>query len=112
MTGKLDEISAEIGALKAITATLTRLFERHCDDDDRRHDENLKTLREINESVRALQPLAKTVALMEPIVRNYQISHLKLTGALGLAALILTTIGWLIEGLLGHAAGWLIDKLH
>lgn len=112
MTGKLDEISAAIGGLQATTESLTKQFEKHCSDDSERHRENLETLRQINESVRALQPLAKTVALMEPIVRNYEISRWKLTGALGLVVTILTVVGWLIEGLIGRAGGWLIDKLH
>jgi hypothetical protein len=119
MTGKLDEISQAIGGLQATTDGLAKQLDVHCVDDRHRHEDNLQTLREINEqirevneSVRALQPLAETVALMKPIVDGYEISRWKLTGALGLGVAILTVIGWLIEGLIGRAAGWLIDKLH
>src|ERR1700722_2686237 len=75
MTGKLDEISQAIGGLQATTDGLAKQLDVHCDDDRRRHEDNLQSLREIteqirdvNESVRALQPLAETVALMKPIV--------------------------------------------
>lgn len=119
MTGKLDEISQAIGGLQATTDGLGRQIEVHCDDDRHRHEDNLQSLREITEqirdvnaSVQALQPLTQTVALMQPIVSKYEQSRLKLTGALGLVVLILTAIGWVVEGLVGHLVGYLFGKIH
>jgi hypothetical protein len=93
MAGKLDEISASIGELRATTVSLGKLLDRHCDDDERRHLENLGTLREIKET---LQPLA--------------ISHWKRAGAIGLALASLGGVAWLLEQAIGVAVAWVFHR--
>ncbi len=107
MAGKLDEISASIGALQATTATLTRLFDRHCQDDDRRHQENSTALREIKET---LAPLPKAVAAMEPIVNGYAISQGKKAYVIGLALTVLGVLAWILEQGISVFAGWLFHR--
>lgn len=93
MAGKLDEISASIGALQATTAALEKLLDRHCADDERRHVENVSTLREIKET---LKPLA--------------ISHWKRAGAIGLGLTLVGVIAWLLEQAIGVAAAWMFHR--
>lgn len=109
MAGKLDEISASIGELRANTKRLTELFDRHCDDDDRRHSENTATLGEIKE---ALQPLSSAVGIMQPIVAGYAVSQWKRAGAVGLAIALLTGLGWVLEALIGRMVMWAIERWH
>lgn len=114
--GKLDEISTSIGELRAGTKRLTELFDRHCDDDTRRHRENVDTLRDISKLVGDLKstmtPIASTVATMEPIVTGYAISQWKKAGALGFALSLLSVVAWLLERAIGAAVEWAIGRLH
>jgi hypothetical protein len=105
--GRLDEISASIGGLKAQMQRLTELFDRHCVDDDARHKENTGTLREIKE---ALQPLLRTVASMEPIVKAAAIAQSRRAWALGLALGALGLVAWLVEQAIAVAIGWIFHR--
>jgi hypothetical protein len=113
--GKLDEISASIGELRATTTALTRSFDRHCGDDDRRHAENVDALAAINRNLgemhNTMRPLANTVKVMEPIVAGYAISQWKRAGAVGLAVGLLSLMGLLLEKALGAAFGWAVERL-
>lgn len=93
---------------------LGRNFDQHCIDDDRRHDENVRALRELGakmtELVDVVKPLATAITIMQPIVDSYQISRWKFTGALMLAGSILTLVGWVLSlaaGKLLHLVGFL-----
>jgi hypothetical protein len=44
MPGELNEISRVIGGLEEGVRNLSRTFTQHCEDDDRRHVENLAAL--------------------------------------------------------------------
>jgi hypothetical protein len=110
MAGKLDEISRVIGQQEANVAALTKTFDQHCTDDDRRHEENLTTLRAISSELKTLNeavtPLARTVAVMKPIVDSYQITRWKMAGAFAVVSMIMWAIGSLILTLAGKAIAW------
>ena len=115
MAGALDQISQAIGSLQATSERLTELFDRHCDDDDRRHNENVERLDEIcrqnAELKAALKALTEAVSAMQPIVAGYAISRWKAAGAMSLAVALLSVLGLLLEKMLGAAGAWLLDRL-
>jgi hypothetical protein len=115
MAGKLDQISEAIGGLKATTEGLTAQFDRHCNDDDRRHRENVETLdgikTQITELKETIAPLARTVTAMEPIVAGYAISQWKKAGAFGLAIVLLSVFGWAAQLLFGKALAWALAHI-
>lgn len=104
---KLDEISLAIGELKSDTKSLDRTLTQHCDDDDRRHQENLDAIRDLTKALEPLGPLAATVATMKPIVESYQTSRLKLAGAISLAMVLLGFVGWVIEQIIASGVRWI-----
>jgi hypothetical protein len=81
---------------------LNRLFEQHCEDDDRRHVENVELLKANNE---AIKDLAQALA---PIAANYKLTkrRLALVASMGLAVLI--GLSWAVEAGLKWAIGWLL----
>jgi hypothetical protein len=111
MTGKLDEISRVIGGMEQKVGGLKESFDQHCLDDDRRHTENTHSLRGIEQAVseltQTIKPLAKAVAAMQPVVEGYQITRWKIAGALGLAAVLVGSFGWLVLKLAGQALLWM-----
>lgn len=114
MSNQLDQVSEAIGALRASMRAVGDSLDRHCDDDDRRHRENIEALRENNRAIAELSgvltPLAKTVAGMQPIVASYQTSRLKLTGALGLALVLLGGVTWLAEQVIINGIKWFFGQ--
>lgn len=112
--GKLDEISRAIGALEQSTSQMTKLFDRHCEDDSLRHNENLQTLAEVNENVSDLKSevkaLTAAVGQMQPLVAGYAISRWKAAGAMSLAVAILSVLGFLLEKIIEAAVTWLITR--
>lgn len=115
MTVKLDEISRAIGALEASTKGLQGSFDKHCLDDDRRHNENIAVQREANESIRKLTevvtPLALAVDAMRPAVANYQASRFKLIGAAGVVMLLLGFVVWALQLAANTAIQYAIKRL-
>jgi hypothetical protein len=122
MPGMLDQISQAIGALQSTTERLTELFDRHCEEDNRRddqnarrHEENVERFDELarqNAELKAgLKQLTDAVSAMQPVVAGYAISRMKAAGAMSLAIAVLSIIGLLLEKMLGAAAGWLLDRL-
>ena len=109
--GKLDEISVAIGGLQSDTANLGETFQQHCLDDDRRHAENITTLRGIQDEMRklndVLRPIADKVAVMGPIVDGFQISRLKIAGGLSVVVFILMGLGWLVASIAGEVIKWI-----
>lgn len=112
MPGEVDQVSQQLGNLDGRFAGLQRSFDDHCAADDRRHSENIGTMREISASLTLLNqtmaPLVAAVAEMRPIVTELNASRLKQAGAIGLAVMLLSILGLalgkLIEG--GAAAIW------
>jgi len=107
MATESHEISRAIGALEASVALLTKLFDRHCDDDEARHKENQavakETIKEITALRLALQPLAASIGVMRPIVDSFQLTRSKMAAwaSIGLTAIAL--VGWAIEAIVKWA---------
>lgn len=123
MPDRPGEFSRAIGALEATTAALAKSFDRHCDDDDRRHSENLQQLRHIadrlGESSRQIaalaetvKPLAKTVAAMEPVVANWNFTRGKIAAWGGIGLCVLAFLGWVVEALVKAAATWMLSRFN
>jgi hypothetical protein len=92
---------------------LTKLFEQHCKDDDRRHDENVALLKANTEAVAAqnkmLERLAGRVDLMSPggnVLSRKQFAALAVIGT-G----VMVVVGWMIEAAVKWAIGWLIGTI-
>lgn len=113
VTGELHQISRVIGNLEAGVDGLRRTFEQHAHDDDRRHEENVTTLRSIARQVgelnECLTPLAKTVKEMEPVLTAIQTSRLKLAGAFGLLAVLATGFVWVLSKTISSIVPWLLS---
>lgn len=101
MTGKLDEISAAIGEMRAdvrgarkdVTDLKGDVTENRRIA-DRRHEENKDKFDEINET---LIPLAKTVANMKPIVDNYQVTRAQTAAVIATLTGLAAGVWWLIS---------------
>lgn len=113
MAGKLDEISRVIGQQEQATRGLSESFDRHCDDDDRRHNENLRALKDIAGELRKLsdcvRPLASTVAIMKPVVDGYQVTRWKAIGAIAAVSVFFAVIGWAMSLIVGKAFAWALS---
>jgi hypothetical protein len=78
------------GTMRALKESF---FDKHSDDDDRRHQENIGALRAntaaIETLARALEAVAQRVAVMGPIVDGYQMTKSRLAAwaSIGLSAL-------------------------
>lgn len=111
MPGRMDEISRSIGGLEEGVSGLRRTFDQHCQDDDKRHHENVSNLRELMEKMdelkEAVTPLVSTVAIMKPIVDGYQISRWKLAGVVSFVGILLTVFGWLISAGAAKMLHWI-----
>lgn len=112
--GQLDQISRAIGGLETSTRSLEKSFDKHCVDDDRRHEQNIAALRENSEQIAKLNelltPLADTVKTMMPIVAGYQITRWKMAGAFGLVTLLVGGVGWVIEAAIGKLISLMFFK--
>ena len=78
---------------------LSRLFEQHCEDDDRRHVENVKLLTANNDAIKGLADA------LAPIAANYK-WRLALVASLGLSLLI--GLSWAAEAAVKWAIGWML----
>jgi hypothetical protein len=103
MTSKLDEISLAIGRLQAqienVSVDITHIGKVS----DKRHEENTSRFDKIEKT---MDPLARTVAVMKPIVDSYQITRWKMAGAFAVVSMIIWAIGSLILTLAGKAITW------
>ena len=83
---------------------------------DDRHKENVDNLQQIDGRMenleRAVEPLQKTVAAMKPIVESILVTRWKLAGALGLAGVLITGIGWLVVLTVDRLGGWFFSKFN
>jgi len=116
MPGKLDEISLAIGAQGAEIAGLKQSFDRHCDDDDRRHRENIEVLKAIENRLgdlsRVLEPVVASVAIMRPIVDGYQVTRSKLAAWASIGLAVIALLGWIVEAAVKLAATWALSHWH
>jgi hypothetical protein len=103
----------ELGRKAKGLEDLTKLFEQHCKDDDRRHKENVALLKANTEAIaaqsKALEKFARRVDLMTPggsVLSSKQLAVLAVVGT-G----VMVVVGWIVEAAVKWAAGWLIDSI-
>jgi hypothetical protein len=113
----------ELGRTAKGLEDLTKLFEQHCKDDDRRHEENVALLKATNEAIeaqskanreaiaaqcKALEKLSTRVGLMGPgggVLSRKQVAVLALIGT-G----VIVAVGWIIEAAVKWAAAWVLSS--
>lgn len=115
MATKIEQIFDRLGGTEANLRNLGRNFDRHCVDDDRRHEENKESLRKIEQAIDNLtdvvKPLAAGFASMKLVVDGVQITRWKFAGALGLASVLLAGFGWLLTSVIGKVLDVALVKL-
>jgi len=96
------DISFKLGRNTEGLENLNRLFEQHCEDDDRRHVENVELLRANNDAI------GKLSAALEPLVASQALTkkRMALLASGGIGILIL--LSWVMESALKWAIGWLL----
>jgi hypothetical protein len=112
----LDETSRAIGDLEASVRSLGDSFDRHCNDDDRRHAENIKALRDNTDAVQALAarlaPIADSVSVMRPVVDGYQITKARLAAWASAGFVVIVVVGWIVEAALKWAVESMLSHFH
>ena len=99
---RLHELSYELGRNAKGLEDLTKLFEQHCIDDDRRHEENVALLKANNDAIEKL-------ALMSPggsVLSRKQLAVLAIVGTS-----VMVVVGWIVEAAVKWAVGWLIESI-
>lgn len=96
------ELSFKLGRNTEGLENLNRLFEQHCEDDDRRHGENVELLKANNE---AIDNLSRALA---PIAANYKMTKRRLALVASLGFSVLVGLSWAAEVLVKWAFGWLL----
>lgn len=113
MPNRLDEISRVIGNIEAEVRNLCASVADVRQTSAEHHRENREKLEKIGERVEKIeadmQPLAKTVATMEPIVAGYAVTRWKIAGAFALGTAIITVLGWLVSLFAGKIAAWIVS---
>jgi hypothetical protein len=117
MTGaeqdRLHELSYELGRNAQGLEDLNKLFEQHCKDDDRRHEENIALLKANTEAVaaqnKAIEKLATRVALTSPDGRVLSRKQIAALAVIGTGVMVV--VGWVVEAAVKWAAGWLISSI-
>ena len=121
MTGgeqkELHQLSYELGRNAKGLEDLTKLFEQHCRDDDRRHGENVALLIANNEAIaaqnktfaEALDKLTARVALTSPDGRLLSRKQLAVLAVVGTGAMVV--VGWMVEAGVKWAGGWFIGSI-
>ena len=93
------DISFKLGRNTEGLENLNRLFEQHCEDDDRRHVENVELLRANNDAI------GKLSAALAPLLANQALTKKRLallaSGGIGL----LIMLSWAMESALKWAVG-------
>jgi prefoldin subunit 5 len=106
MPEKLDEISRAIGSLETSVRELQRRMDENRELQTRRHDDNAASLREL--AVK-LDQHAEAVELIRPTVAALELSRSKIAtwASLGFAVAVLA--GWVVEGAVKWAVGWVLS---
>ena len=111
---RLDEISRVIGNIEAEVRNLSTSLANVRLTTAEQHRENTQTLERIGLRVAKIeadmQPLAKTVATMEPIVASYTITRWKLAGAFAVGTAIVTGLGWSVSLFAGKMLTWMLQQ--
>jgi hypothetical protein len=110
---ELHQLSYELGRNAKGLEDLTKLFEQHCRDDDRRHEENVALLTANNEAIaaqgKAFEKLSNRVGLMSPaggVLSRKQFAVLAVVGT-G----VMVVVGWMVEAAVKWAVGWVIGTI-
>jgi hypothetical protein len=102
MAGELNEISRVIGGLEEGVRNLSRTFTQHCQDDDRRHVENLAALDAVNEN------LSKLNRRLTP----FEIAQWRRSGIWAMALAIIGTVGGLAYLAVGEVIKLIVARWH
>jgi hypothetical protein len=109
----LHKISFQLGRNAEGLENLNRLFDQHCQDDDRRHEENVALLKANTEAIaaqgKALEKFARRVELMSPggsVLSRKQVAVLAVVGT-G----VMVVVGWMVEAAVKWAVGWFIGTI-
>jgi hypothetical protein len=102
MAGELNEISRVIGGLEEGVRNLSKTFTQHCQDDDRRHIENLEAMRALNENITKLNRR----------LTPFEIAQWKKSGAWALALAILGTVGGVVYLIAGEIIKLIVARWH
>jgi hypothetical protein len=110
---ELHELSYELGRNAKGLEDLNKLFEQHCKDDDRRHEENVALLKANTHAIaaqsKALEKFNARVALMNPggsVLSRKQVAVLAVVGT-G----VMVVVGWIVEAAVKWAAAWVLSTL-
>jgi hypothetical protein len=98
----IHEISFKLGEHAKGLENLNRLFEQHCEDDDRRHQENVDLLKANNGAIEKLS------LALAPIAANHKLTkrRLALVGSVGLGVFVM--LSWAIEAALQWVVSWIL----
>jgi hypothetical protein len=109
----LHELSYGLGRNAEGLENLNRLFDQHCQDDDRRHEENVAVLKSNTDAIgaqnKALEKLTARVALMSlggGVLSKKQVAVLAVVGT-G----VMVVVGWMVEAAVKWAVGWFIGTI-
>lgn len=113
MPNRLDEISRVIGNIEAEVRGLSASVAEIRLSSAEHHRENSERLQSISWRVAKIEtdmnPLAKTVATMEPIVAGYAVTRWKIAGAFALGSSIIAALGWLVSLFAGKLVAWVFS---
>jgi hypothetical protein len=114
MSNKLDEISRVIGNIEAEVRGLSASVAEVRHSTAEHHRDSRERLEKISARVEKIEadmnPLARTVATMEPIVAGYVMSRWKVAGAFALGATIITALGWVVSLFAGKIIAWVLSS--
>jgi hypothetical protein len=109
----LHELSYELGRNSKGLEDLNKLFEQHCKNDDRRHEENMAILKANTDAIaaqsKALEKFAKRVEMMSPggsVLSRKQVAVLAVVGT-G----VMVVVGWIVEAAVKWAAAWVLGTI-
>lgn len=100
--GSLDQVSLAIGETRSDIKALGEKLDKHCDDDDRRHTENIAVLKDMAKAMEPLAVLAVTVARISPIVDGLQTTRIRLGVIATIFTLLMGAVAWLAEQAISH----------
>jgi hypothetical protein len=95
------EISFKLGRNTEGLESLGRMFEQHCEDDDRRHVENVKLLTDNND---AIATLSKALA---PLLASQVLTKKRLALLASAGFFVLIMLSWVMES----ALKWAIEGI-
>ena len=100
--GDFYEIILKLGRNIEGLENLNNLFEQHCEDDDRRHVENVELLRANNDAI------SKLAAALKPLLDSQALTKRRLALLASGGFAILVGLSWVMESALKWAVGWVL----